>query len=597
MHNDYTAPRQSPARMPDGKPGKTDPAQPVPNDKLNGFAKREEALLLHLVLTCPGVMAKCAAAGLTAGHFFNDVARRLYAMAASRNEQAGAMLSRPMLETCLTEDTPEEAAKLRSQYDGIVTEFGVNEKDAGAYIARAIERHAQAVSYWQAVKFADDLLHATRGQAEIIERHAANVAVVKARPESQSGPQFDHLTLSQLDAYEPNPADAIAGDGWIRRGNMMLMTGPTGVGKSVLAEQLCCSMASGAPFLGIPVSRPCRVLHVQAENDADTLQRDILSIVRNAPGMDRDRIDGNLTIINAFGLSGDTLAAWLSREVEEHKPDLVVMDNYGAYVGAGNLNDSSTLLAFRGAIEPLMKTHGFALVLLTHTNKPSKDRQEWAARESVYQATGASGISNWARTSCELSQNGEDGKYRLRFGKNCERNGLEDDEGRLVRDLYIEHSGNRHQPYWRVCEFQKKITPEDAKAATIAVLKADNPQMSVRDLAAASGFSRTTVSRLLKKVTVPSDSAVPCPVPPLRVWDSGTVGHSESVPRSKLSRGTAWDSGTVGGTVIGTASSEAIPSPIPSTETMSACVIEVSPAGQPVANSQGDREDTHDDEH
>jgi hypothetical protein len=337
---------------------------------------------------------------------------------------------------------------------------------------------------------------------------------------------YDKFTYFGLRAYQPNPSDSIAGDGWLRRGAGCLLTGGTGLGKSVLVEQLCVCVASGVPFMGITVARPSRVLYVQAENDAETLKRDNLSIVKNVQAKPCPLlVEMNFSIYHAYGRTGKDFAKWLERVVMETRPELVVIDPYQAYIGGMDINNTSTFLQWIGPIDALIKSQGCGLVLVAHTPKP-RDRDSWTARESVYMAAGTSAISNWCRTSCELTSCGDDGRYRLRFGKNAERTGLEDDYGNILRDVYIEHSGDRHEPYWRVAEFQTLPSTSKFKDA-ILVAKAEHPEMSLAKIAESVGCSKTMVQKILSANT--PTTAVHRTRTPLRGVYGCTDGEDRSV--------------------------------------------------------------------
>jgi hypothetical protein len=148
-----------------------------------------------------------------------------------------------------------------------------------------------------------------------------------------------------------------------------------------------------------------------------------------------------------------------------------------------------------------MREYHCALLLVTHPPKP-KDRENWTARESVYLAAGHSVISNWARTSAELTQAGaEDGRFRLRFGKNAERTGLADEDGHLVRDIYIEHSGNAREPWWKVSANQAEPSTSKYRDAIIAVA-VEHPSMTYGEIAEQVGCSKTLVSRFYPKALV-----------------------------------------------------------------------------------------------
>jgi len=305
---------------------------------------------------------------------------------------------------------------------------------------------------------------------------------------------FRAYTLVDLESYQVDPQAHLVGDGWLRAGAGALLTGGTGMGKSVLAEQIAVSVAAGLSILGcVRVHRPARVLCVQAENDAETLKRDVCAIVE-AIGADRAKVQENLRVVHAYGLAGNAFAAYVRAQVRKHRAELLVIDPYQAYIGGMDLNVSKTFLDWIKPIDAMLKETCCGLLLVAHTPKP-KDRQDWHVRESVYLAAGHSVISNWARASVELMPAGtEDGRFRLRFSKNAERVGLVDNGGKMVRDLFIEHSGNRHKPFWRVGTDQTAPTVGKYDEAIRQQLGKD-PNANDNQVAVAVGCDRATVGR------------------------------------------------------------------------------------------------------
>ncbi|MCX6995733.1 MAG: AAA family ATPase [Kiritimatiellaeota bacterium] len=311
---------------------------------------------------------------------------------------------------------------------------------------------------------------------------------------------FPTYTLADLEAYEVDPQAHLVGEGWLRAGAGALLTGGTGMGKSVLAEQIAVSVSAGVSILGcIRVHRAARVLYVQAENDAETLKRDFCAIVE-AVKANHATVQENLRIIHAYGLAGDGFGQFIREQMLKHRAELLMVDPYQAYIGGADLNTSETFLNWIKPIDAMMKETGYALLLVAHTPKP-KDRDNWTVRESVYMAAGSSVISNWARASAELTQVGtEDGRFRLRFSKNAERVGLIDPEhGRIIRDLFIEHSGNRHKPFWRVTDDQDAPTAGKHDDAIRRAL-AEDPTAGDTEIAAKVRCDRSTVYRFRQRM-------------------------------------------------------------------------------------------------
>ncbi len=309
---------------------------------------------------------------------------------------------------------------------------------------------------------------------------------------------FDVYTLDDLETYTTPPDHIIAGNGIIRRRAGTLFTGGTGLGKSVACADIAVWLAGGMPLFGvIPVASPCKVHYIQAENDADVLKRDILAAVKHSKA-DRATVQANLRIHHTWGLFGDGFHEKMARDVSGDTPDVYIVDPYQTFVNPGDLNGTTSFLEWIAPVQRLMHEFNFALLLVAHTPKPQV-KQDWNVRQMVYSAAGTSAISNWARCSMELTTaQHEIDRFRLTFGKNAERNGLTDDHGRPVREIYLQHSGTLAEPYWTVADDQSE--PSRSKYADAIIQAAfDSPSMSYGEIAKVVGCSKSLVARYYPK--------------------------------------------------------------------------------------------------
>lgn len=331
--------------------------------------------------------------------------------------------------------------------------------------------------------------------------HAALVAELAAIQDGH-GEHAQWHTPVEILTHEADPAHILAGDGWLRRGGCTLLTGGTGMGKSVLAMQLAACAAAGVPFFralagGIRVPRPCRVIYIQAENDLPTLQRDLHGVMQ-AEKLDQVPLANNLRIVTYPGDTPARLGAFLQQAVRQHAPDVIVIDPYSAFIGSADINTTEGFFMFRNAVGPALATAG--MLLVCHTPKP-QDRQHWTAREGVYLAAGTSALANWARCSCELTnpKADQDERYKLRLSKNAERAGLPLDLGGTIRrDIFLEH-GHRDAPCWIVSECQD----EERKLSTFDRLRQlleTNPKMSTREAAKVLDVNASTICRYMHQI-------------------------------------------------------------------------------------------------
>jgi hypothetical protein len=302
-------------------------------------------------------------------------------------------------------------------------------------------------------------------------------------------------TVADVLAYRPDPADTIAGCGFLRRKAMCLLTGGTGLGKSVLVTQAASSVADGKPILGvIPVARPFTVLLAQAENDIETMQRDLAACVDHL-GSDVDALNERLHIRRPAH-RGDGFLQWLDTETGRMRPDLIIVDNYQSFVGAVDINGTGPCLAFLAGVQRIIDRHNAGLLLVAHTPKP-RDRDSWNVRENVYMAAGTSALANWARTSCELMPAAKEvDRFRLTFSKNAERNGMQlDHHPGVVRELYLRHSGDPARPFWFVADDQTAPSRSEYADRVRQVLRR-KPDATLADIMAETGCSKSTASRL-----------------------------------------------------------------------------------------------------
>lgn len=337
-----------------------------------------------------------------------------------------------------------------------------------------------------------DLIVNRHGGDPDVARQAVEAAYIEDDTDPSRG--CDFYTLADLETYETPPDHILAGNGCLRRQAGTILTGGTGIGKSVLAAQISVCAAGGVKVLGcIPFHGAFSVLHLEAENDAETLQRDVCSLAKHT-GADRDTVQDNLVIGHAYGYSGRSFIEWLDRVALRHMPDLIVVDPYQTFAGSVDINATRDFLEWIAPVQKLIRDYNAALLLVNHTPKP-RDRDGWNARESVYMAAGTSAIANWARCSMELCCAGQETeRFRLRFGKNAERTGLMDDSGRTVRELFLEHSGNVHEPFWRIADNQGE--PNNSKYRDeILRLAVEHPSMTQREIAKELGCSVGTVNK------------------------------------------------------------------------------------------------------
>jgi RecA-family ATPase len=110
----------------------------------------------------------------------------------------------------------------------------------------------------------------------------------------------------------------VLGDLWIERGSYVVINGPTGVGKSVLAVQIGVEAALGRETFGIKVDRPLKVLIVQAEDSKNDRIGQFQTILKRLSPEDRQLVLQNLRIVTPRkrALRGKNLFNFLREELK-----------------------------------------------------------------------------------------------------------------------------------------------------------------------------------------------------------------------------------------------------------------------------------------
>ena len=176
-----------------------------------------------------------------------------------------------------------------------------------------------------------------------------------------------------------------------------LLSGNGGTGKSLLALQLACAVATSGAWIGRSVAAG-GALFISAEDDEAELHRRLADIV-TASGATLDSLnrltmrslageDALLATLNRSGgvLSPSPLFAEIEARVAEERPALVVLDTL-ADLFPGNENDRAQARHFIGILRGIANRHGCAVLLLAH---PSLS--------GMTTGTGTSGSTAWSNS-------------------------------------------------------------------------------------------------------------------------------------------------------------------------------------------------------
>lgn len=208
--------------------------------------------------------------------------------------------------------------------------------------------------------------------------------------------------------------DAI--DGLLRVGQVAVVTGTAGHGKSLLGLQVALSLACGQhPLTHLPHPRK-RVLYVQCENDAAEEQDRIESMLtgRNGTLVDEDAFDIHVRP-EGVDLTSAEGRAWLRSLVRTWRPDLLAIGPYknlhvDQVPGRAADGYSALAAAVQKPLNDLRKEYGTAVWLEAH---PTNDVTPGSTNPLDFKPSGGARMSNWSSLGLCLMPREEDDLYQI----------------------------------------------------------------------------------------------------------------------------------------------------------------------------------------
>lgn len=156
----------------------------------------------------------------------------------------------------------------------------------------------------------------------------------------------------------------------IRYKDSVILVGDAKAGKTLLKQQLICSLTSGHPFLDkYDIVNPCKVIDIQLEGELEDTQdrfKRMISTIDFNPEMYHILFDAPLelnTLQQTF-----KLIKKIGNQCNGKPPDLIFIDPvYFAF--KGSLSDDLLVRLFLGNIRIIKETFDCTMVLVHHTHK------------------------------------------------------------------------------------------------------------------------------------------------------------------------------------------------------------------------------------
>ena len=253
---------------------------------------------------------------------------------------------------------------------------------------------------------------------------------------------------------ENDPA-CLMGNRWVCEGGSLLFQGYSGIGKSSLMMQKAVYDAVGRDFFGIKITRPLKVVFIQAENDGGDLAEVFQDVYATLSTDERELLRHNFIIGRESECAGaEAFGSYVRQKVKQHMPDILYFDPLLSYFGDDIIKQQAVSMFFRNTLQPIQNETGVVVVFAHHLGKPSQNQQQRQG-PAHYQGLGSSDIVNWAREMITITETGEGtGTFRLEFGKRGRRTGI-------GNELYLKHAATG--VCWELADDIK--SPQDAKTA------------------------------------------------------------------------------------------------------------------------------------
>jgi hypothetical protein len=234
-------------------------------------------------------------------------------------------------------------------------------------------------------------------------------------------PQAVVKPLMELQSAKGDDVNTLLGNRFLCRSGGALFIGSCGIGKTTAVIQMGICWTVGRECFGIKPQQRLKILYIQAENDEGDLceMRDGVLQKLQLTKEELDILDRNfICAFESSRTAEDFVAETLEPLLEEHKPDLVILDPALSYIG-GDANQQEVVGAFlRNLLTPALQKHKCGAFIIHHTAKPiTRDNIGKLATDFAYFGAGSAEWANWARAVLVLSAKNDDGLRELRIGK------------------------------------------------------------------------------------------------------------------------------------------------------------------------------------
>lgn len=290
-------------------------------------------------------------------------------------------------------------------------------------------------------------------------------------PWSDKGLDFKIYAPNTLPPMLKDDPGVLMGVGWgyLRRGGSLLVSGETGVGKSIFAMQMAIHLVLGKDFFGIPVRRRCRVLMMtsQHEDSAEVLWSHLQGLVKVLELKKDEQAVLNRDLVLAPVPRGFDSIDRTHDAMKRCSADVVILNPLQSFC-TGHPSDMAAGTALVERLSALQHKSDIALIAIHHvtksagTSRKSGRKDRWGSEN--YAGMGLGSLFDHFRSGAVLESVGADpGRAVLRLTKGADRSGWPKGQ---KRQLHIEWSNLEDESEEEVGFVVSKNVPSEDEASS-----------------------------------------------------------------------------------------------------------------------------------
>lgn len=288
------------------------------------------------------------------------------------------------------------AAMWRGVQDGVRNETAA--KLAGRLLGRGLQEEevTEILSIWD-----------TQNSPPLSDQIIRSTVLSISRKEQQKPTTIGVMPAEYLLSSTIERPPEIIAKGVFMEASGLILTGESGVGKSLLSLEIAVKLSKGLPLWGYDVDKPRKILFIQKENPDYTVQTRLRRIMR---GLSVNHVPNIQLVDRKFradiGNSRDLQK--ITDLITKSGADIIILDPLSSYHHA-NENDNMAMRRVLDNLTDISAATNCAWIIVHHEGKPSEDRQgKWRFR-------GASSIRDWADTMIGLIHKSNNEKKTLRL--------------------------------------------------------------------------------------------------------------------------------------------------------------------------------------